>query len=386
MNIDSISATNFKNLDLIDVPFRPVTLVMGENGVGKSNLLQLVNFLFRAKEPIEVQNVQFPLDGLVDDDDLVARGKTDGSAAVLLTTDSDVFRAAWGALGPKFKDKYAKKVQLKFRFWREVRGTALKLTDITIGSSHVYGEGPKDPKPPSGAVAKIQEWMLQELRNSTIYIPTNRLPGRLTVPYSGDLRVNAVANLENTILRLLSDPHANQAEIDAIEETLKTFFGIEDIRATLGLEDSQLGERYLPPPGQTRDAGVSRPLTDLKVGIRVREKNKEWFGLDKVGSGLQQILVIVTMLIQNKARIALVEEFDSSLSPSRRKALLDHLVSITGRNLVVSQLVTTTHGAFRFSSPRPMGLRPIVSAEGRVNFKPANRKFWEDHTLIDPKK
>jgi len=384
MNIESISATNYKNLALDQVPLQPVTLVMGENGVGKSNLLQLIHILFQKKEPIEGAGVQFPLDGLVADDDLIRRGKTDGEASVLVTTDSDVFRAAWRAF-PNFPEPYTKKVTLKFRFWREVKGTAFKLSDLTFGSTHVHGEKEKEPKIPEEALRKVQDWLEQELRDCTVYIPTNRLPSRTSVPYSSQAKVTAVTNLENTILRLLSDPHANQAEMDAIQDTLSTFFGIVDIRSTLGMKQLTPGETFLPPPGMSPDGQDPQSVSDIKVGVRVREKNKEWFELDKVGSGLQQVLVIITMLIQNRARIALLEEFDSSLSPSRRSDMLEHLIRLTGRKKVISQLITTTHGAFRYPNPRPLGLGPAPLANGTVDFFPVNKKFWKQHTLVDTK-
>jgi predicted ATPase len=386
MNIESISATNFKNLALNNVPLRRVTLVMGENSVGKSNLLQLIHTVFSKKEPLGGAGVQFPLDGLVDDSDLVKRGADSGTATVCVSTDSSRFRDALKAFGKTFTEPYTKKATLEFEFHRQPKGCSFSLTKLTLGTTLVHSEAMKGPKIPPDALAKLQEWISAELVDSTVYIPTNRFPSRSGVQFSTAEKVDAVTNLENTVLRLLSDPRADPTIIDEIRSTLSDFFGIVDIRSTLEVESVRQGTEFLPPPGGIVGAqSRQRPVTDIRLGVRVREENREWFELERVGSGLLQVLVMITVLIQHKARIVLIEEFDSSLSPKNRRALFDHFVRLATPGGLLSQLIATTHGAFRFADPRPMALAPKPIADGKVEFAPANKKFWKDYTLVEHK-
>ena len=125
------------------------------------------------------------------------------------------------------------------------------------------------------------------------------------------------------------------------------------------------------------------------MGINVREHTKEWFPLGTTGSGLQQVLVILTELIRHSAKIALIEEFDSSLSPRKRSELLGHFVEIAGREHggihLVSQIITTTHGSFNYGREPPLGIAPVDETAKSVDFKPVNKKYWEHHSFSESK-
>lgn len=380
LHIKTISAKNFKNLQLKSLQFKPITLIMGGNGIGKSNLLQLLHALVRSKETVEdVEGTQYALDGRLPDEDLVLRGEMRGEASIVFGMGYEDFHDLRLAFDGVLENPDQKEISFDFDFWKD-NGTVFKISRIYIGGTLIYSAAADGPQPEEAALPVLHAWIEEHILDSILYIPTNRVLHRKMVPYEADSDVDAVDNLENTILRLLSSKHEDDTVADRIRETLGKFFDIQDFRSEL------------QPISQPMDDGVNeseksfrshlgRPMSDLRVGIRIREKDKQWFDLHQVGTGIQQLLVIIAMIHQQKARIALVEEFDSSLSPANRKALLDHLTNLTGRSKPLAQVITTTHGAFRLMDKRPQAICPTVPKKGMVGFKPADKKFWADYLL-----
>jgi predicted ATPase len=382
MMIKSVSASGFKNLAVTPVQFKPVTLVMGENGIGKSNLLQLIHLVFSGKQPLESEGLQFELDGSVPDEDLLCRHEDRGRASIVLTTTLPRFREMCGALAAQAVDPHANEVTLDFDFWRQ-NGTAFKLVGIKIGISQVYATGTPGVDIPETAIQAVHTWLAEEVRGCTVYVPINRLPPQSHVQYAAGATVDAITDLENTILRLLADPTQDPQLIDRVRGSMAEFFKIEEVRSSLVLAPRQPAPEGRAPSGVfllPRDEG-DRPLRDVKVGIRLRERGGQWFDLHHVGTGLQQVMVILTVLLQNRAGIALIEEFDSSLSPLLRKELLGHLTTLAGAYSPISQVITTTHGAFRFANPRPMAIRADPIEGGKVNFVPANDQYLRSYEL-----
>jgi energy-coupling factor transporter ATP-binding protein EcfA2 len=380
MRIRSISATGFKNLTLTNLSFKEVTFVFGENGIGKSNLLQLIHSLFRQKEaPIESGGLEFEIEGRLDDEDLICRKESSGTASVVLTTALPKFQEMCRALGPKLVKPGAAEATLGFRFWRQ-NGTSFKLTSIKVADTEIFAEGTPGTKIPEGALQAVHTWLSEEILGCTVYIPTNRLHQRSLASYTAEPSVDAVSNLENVILRLWADPRENQELIESIRKSMAEFFGVEDIRSTLVTRPEPSTEPRKAREHDFREE-LGPPLSDVGVGVRLRERDKQWFTIEQVGSGLQQMLVILTTLYRHKARIALVEEFDSSLSDKLRSELLKHFIAITGHSDAISQLITTTHGSFDWPVPRPLAITAKTVSDGRVTFEQATDDYLRRHTL-----
>lgn len=66
MHLKSLSLVNFKNYEQLDIPFSPkINCFVGENGVGKTNLLDAIHYLALCKSnlnPVDTQNIRFEED------------------------------------------------------------------------------------------------------------------------------------------------------------------------------------------------------------------------------------------------------------------------------------------------------------------------------------
>lgn len=369
MKIERLSAINFKNLQLKDVPFRSVTLVLGENGVGKSNLLLLIHTLFmRKKSPTELAQQQFAIEGFVEDEDLLRRGENQGSATVTLTCFSRAFEAMRDACGGKSDN-----VTVEFSLRRYSNGMDVRVARIALGRNAIYPVPGKDDDKSRAAKRKaLEDWVNADLGNATTYIPNARLQKRGLADFKVRQPANAAQDLENTLLRLLTDRDVDPDILDRIKATLERFFGVKDLRSELSSRSvlSPLG----PPPTDAPRESL------LGVGIRLKEKSGEWFDLARVGTGIQQILVIVTMIQESPARIALIEEFESSLSIKKRNQFLQQLIELVGPGKPLRQVIVTSHAVFQ---PRADAVHSIgtdhPTARDKVNFRAWSKYDWMKH-------
>lgn len=389
ITIERLSATNIKNLALKETPFRRVTLVLGENGYGKTNLLRLLHCLLKPKEmPPELKaQAKFPIEGYADEGDLLRYGKNQATASLTVHgkgASYDEFRRTF--LGTK--DKLSDSVTIDFTVTEHQPGILVRVTAIRIGEKPIYPEaeprkGTRRPAPDEhksaataakGAAKKtakkpakpeedlkkadvqaaLEAWVRSDLVGKTTYIPTARLLKRNMVPYQVERPATAVDGLENTILRLYTSKREDPKALDRIREILADFFTIGDVRPNLVAPEAPpqvkgADGKYPPPPP---------PVTaeQLQVGIRVLESDDRWYDLDHVGSGIQQVLAIVTMLEESRAKIALIEEFETSLSIKNRDKFLKQLIALAGNEKPLDQIITSSHALFR---PKEDNLLPI---------------------------
>ena len=69
MHLKTLSLVNFKNYEQVDIPLSAkINCFVGENGVGKTNLLDAIHYLSLCKSnlnPVDSQNVRYDQDFLV---------------------------------------------------------------------------------------------------------------------------------------------------------------------------------------------------------------------------------------------------------------------------------------------------------------------------------
>ena len=68
MHLKTLSLVNFKNYEQVDIPLSPkINCFVGENGVGKTNLLDAIHYLSLCKSnlnPVDSQNIAYDEDFL----------------------------------------------------------------------------------------------------------------------------------------------------------------------------------------------------------------------------------------------------------------------------------------------------------------------------------
>jgi energy-coupling factor transporter ATP-binding protein EcfA2 len=364
MRILSVSAHNVKNLELSNVPFRELTLVHGSNGIGKSNLLLLLHSLLSEKgSPPELKGqIKFPIEGVLNDPDFLRRTCGAGTAVLTLSCHSKKYRG----MAKKFSrfrrsspSQIPHEVGLAFGLHEYAGGVRFTLDSLRIGTRPIYGEGAAAID--AGQQKALEDWFVDEVVGSTIYVPANRIHRRDLVPLQltqGEARVD---NLENTVLRFLTSRDEDSQTLERVKKSLKDFFKIQDIRSEIRTEPSS------PAPGEP----------ELRVGIRLQEISGQWFDLERMGTGIQQVLVIVCLIHMNDAKIALVEEFDTSLSPGKRSQLLQQLTELLGADKPLRQVIATSHTTFKPRQPNIVSLGAKRPASLTTDFRMWNKGDWD---------
>jgi len=380
MRIKKVSATNFKNLNLNGTPFRSVTLVLGENGVGKSNLILLLHTFFKKKESLkELPPQQFAIEGFVEQKDLIRRGERQGKAEVTVTCFSDAFEDLRKAFFAKSRQGKSDDVTIEFVYRSYSGGLDVRIPAMRLGRQAIY---PIPGKPGDRGLAEkqkvLEEWVNADLVDATTYIPNSRLLKRGLVDFRIDGPFDAASDLENTLLKLLTNHDTDPDIFDRIKETLDRFFRIKDIRPNL--------ERMIESSrGSESEAAKTTGQSGVGVGVRIKEDTNRWFDLAQVGTGVQQILVMMTMIqggLEGKpARIALIEEFESSLSIKTRKQFLQQLIEVVGPGKPLRQVIMTSHAIFRPKAQEVHSIGPDnPKARTSVNFRQWEPEDWARHS------
>jgi len=372
MKISALTARNVKNLELANVPFRELTLVHGPNGVGKSNLLHVLHTLLSRKGvPEEIGGeVKFPIEGLIADPDFLRRKRTSATASLTLDCYSQDFKKL-AKLFPNARrapsGPIPQQVTIDFAITEYSGGARFSISEIRIGNKMIYQ--PKLNPPLSAQQQKsLEDWIARDVEKSTVYIPSNRIHRRDPVPLDLRSRAAVVDNLENTVLRLLTSRDEDSAILDRVKKTMRDFFGITDIRSEI---------RVVPR------ISADGSNEQLSVGVRLQERSGEWFDLERVGTGIQQILVIVCMIHMTRSKIILLEEFDASLSPRKRSQLLQQLKELLGPGKPLRQVIATSHTTFEPRQQNVVSLGASKCPNGGMNFEAWGDRDWRRFSARD---
>ena len=91
--------------------------------------------------------------------------------------------------------------------------------------------------------------------------------------------------------------------------------------------------------------GVIRPIVEIdKVGLVVKNAEGRELIVDRLGNGVQQILVLLANLVDSKARMIGIEEVETNLSPELQYHVLEMFKEmVSNREQSIDQLFLTSH-------------------------------------------
>lgn len=366
-----VEATGFKNLELKETPLARRTLVHGPNNCGKSNLLVLLEFLFKSKSRPGDKEPTFAIEGFDATTDVLRRkgGKVLPKSRVVVKLDcwGERFNQALanaGFLPPKTGDKKPARISapctLAFEISRLGSGTTTVVHSIMLSGKEVYNlKGTPDP----GLLEALQGWVRHELKDSVVYVPNGRITSRDPVPLTHLDSISPVRDLENAIYRFKNDPTFDSTVQTEIRGQLEHFFKLQDFRSEV-------------PP--TKDE-----KTTATVSIGLMTEDLDWFSLKNMGTGVQQLLVILSQLqVHPNAQVALIEEFETSLSTPNRNLMLEQFLRLTADGGPLRQIIATSHNTFRPPQPEfiSIGAKKLGTL---VNFIEWNEDTWKKFQITN---
>ncbi len=332
MKIRKIRIRNFRNLRNIEVYPAHTTILVGENNIGKSNLLHALRLLL---DPGAKR-----LESEISEDDIndVARSKGENNFAITIEIGNLQDHQMLEAI---FMERIAKE------------GSE---TYVTIeGKYELDEDGIYNWKvqvlPPEGRHNEAVPFSFRMARSIPLYF----------LDAVRDAKIEMRATGRGALSKLLSDVDLEDVEEDvikSIQEANKAISGNQDI-ANLAMGITDLLSAHIP--GGQGDASMSVASEDpaqLVKGLRLNLKcqsDYRAYDMDRHGTGLQNLVLIamfrhrISTAGENQPILA-VEEPEAHLHPQAQRCLFSDLDKIDGPVLL------TTHSSAIVELSDPLGI------------------------------
>jgi AAA15 family ATPase/GTPase len=181
-------------------------------------------------------------------------------------------------------------------------------------------------------------------------------------------------NFKEWLYDLYLNPSTYDSFIELIKfiKTNKVTFDSTDSDLFKNVEQhSPLGNNFIPEFSKKHNDGIELML---KAG-------KERFPISSFGTGIQQIIYILSSIFASGSRILLIEELEMNLSPNYQKKLLKILAKLIEKK-VIDQVFFTTHSS-HLSHRNDFSIYEVQMNSGKSTIKKTNpnstpyRKFFK---------
>jgi len=340
MIIHSVQVRGFRSLSNVSIgKFGPVNIFYGENNAGKSNILAAIEILFKVERPQERESavagfLHGELSNFVDNFTLDAAGLPAAQIVItarLLLSESDLVKLPVFSEFIKEQKIWEKhplqRIQLEASIEPTEKGKATK----TLKSAEVNNVPLYDSTAPSDVA----------------FFPG--LASSVPVQQRQNASEEVISNLVNSFSviraeRFLHDESLSGEPVAQISaEHFKNW--ILNLSRSRG-EDYQKLQRILDWFNNERFRyGDIRPIVEIdKVGLVVKDAVGRELIVDRLGNGVQQVLVLLANLVDSKARMVGIEEVETNLSPALQNRMLEmfkEMVAVPERS--IDQLFLTSH-------------------------------------------
>lgn len=345
MRIDSVDVQGFRNLsNVIIKKFGPVNIFYGENNAGKSNILAVLEILFKVERPEERESkVAGFLHGELSNfvDNFTLDPTTGEPATEIVITANLLLSASDLAELPAFSAFIKTQGTGRQRIWQQhplqriqleasIRSTEKRKATKTLKSVKVNNKLLYDSMAPSNAMffpglpsLPVQERqgaaeeLLSQFVNSFSVLRAERFLHEESLSGEPVTQISA-EQFKNWVLYLSKSRGQDYQRLQKIVD----WFDSDRFRY-----------------------GVIRPIVELnKVGLVVKDAAGRELIVDRLGNGVQQILVLLANLVDVKAKMVGIEEVETNLSPSLQNRVLEmfkEMVAVPENS--IDQLFLTSH-------------------------------------------
>ncbi len=388
MLIQSLTLRNFKSFGANANPtddeitsFSGINMLFGYNNSGKSNLLKFLITLFQSKSSQESYSVEG--EGVIvkpDDDVYFWKGSISNAQFIFHKNNRNVpieFEISVKVFHQELKDagyaSYDALAETYFSsthdyFTLNLTGEIRKIDDFdtaemvlksaTLNSTSIYSldgngraqyftETPQSTtKKGKGESASLMNdglafnGLMGIFKDCTLFLDNNRYLATEIMANGSETHELSPANYKNWLHKLYLDPRTN-----GMFEELSQFIRGNKINP---IEADEAGFKYVEsfssPLGAFKPE-FARIGDNIELMFKVGDKR---LPLSSFGTGVQQLLYILTTLFTTNAKLILIEELELNLSPRYQSALFKILNALIAEKRI-SQVFFTTHSKyFRF--------------------------------------
>jgi AAA15 family ATPase/GTPase len=316
MTINKISIKNFKKIYKIDIDLGMVNYIVGGNSSGKSSVLQAIHMAIScAKLSIERKEQVIPESEL---------RYSPTSEFVLLGHTGPYENKADGSRGKvEFFGESIDKTQASYR--------------VEIYKGRNYGNIGVERK-------GVHQGFGQEISDPkslfSVYVPgLSGIPHREEYKNYAAVFLKAAGGDANLVFRNIIRILHSENKLDDVNDLLAELIGPCEIEVNHN-EDN-----------------------NLYVDVKFSQQNGKKIPIDLVGTGILQILQIVSYVALFEPKLLLIDEPDSHLHPSRQSLLSHSFARISER--YNSTIIVSTHSRHMVASA-PEGAKIIWMKDGKV--------------------
>lgn len=316
MKIDRVSISNFKRIDSVEIALAKVNYLVGGNNSGKSSVLQAIHMAVScAKLSLERKEQVLPESEL---------RYSPTSEFVLLGHSAPYENKATGSRG-------------KVEFFGEANDGSLASYRIEIYKGRNYGNVGVDR---SGTSVGFGQEIADPKSLFSIYVPgLSGVPHREEYKNYAAVFLKAAGGDANLVFRNIIRILDESSKLQEVNELLEELLGPCEIIVDHDAEN------------------------DLFVNVRFSQNAGKEVPIDLVGTGILQILQIISYVALFEPKILLVDEPDNHLHPSRQALLSRSFARIA--ESYGATIVVTTHSRHMVASA-PEGAKIIWMKDGQV--------------------
>lgn len=365
MKIKKLRIQNYKSIsDLTIEDFSNVNMIFGPNNSGKSNVLTFIDILFSPKiksavpefdtsrfkgETPSLKGQPSPFwDGMIINRPFIFRNndwKKPINFEILIELPSESLSFLQPdqliAIKKLFLDESA---TFNLELFGQIVGltpisSEIHLDKVNLNEKNIYIRNPEDffssiPKTDKSGVKssgyEIFHSILNLINNSVLFLNNDRY----FHPEREDKSIEELipSNFTNWFHNLSLDTERYNDFVKIIGE-IATFKPSGDADFLKGEQNS--------PINQELDFEFARKGDDIL--LMLTNVLKKRLPLENFGTGVQQILFILSKIAEAKPKIILIEEIELNLSPKYQYELIQHLIKFIEGDTKCTQLFFTTH-------------------------------------------
>lgn len=400
MQIRKVEVENYRSLKKVNMKsLNKINMLYGHNNTGKSNFLRFIELVFRRKvRPGSIKYAEGSIQREERTEDITGwwEGEFGDTAYMFTDDDRDLkitfiidMEVAYDEFGDS-KEKLLKNFLSMTHTTANIRlkGTIqsvtydeskISLTEVTINRKLAFDPSAKDeskryfPKTDIEGQADTLNSLLAIFNDCVLFLGSGRYltEEEEVSKVSGELHAQNAKNW-------LFEHYMNSQKYP---EFRKFVAFIQEYQSKHKKEDEAAKSAWRQWPFSAGDVGFGRFGKSIDIMLR---NTKSRFPLSSYGTGVQQILYLLSKLFFTTAQIVLIEEIELNLSPAAQRDLFINLQRLQA-DKHLGQVLFTTHSYFFNYRGDFRIFEAVLDKDGYTNIMPvrAARKDFFSRLLID---
>lgn len=345
MIIKELKVKNYKSLFDVEITnLHSSSIFFGENNAGKSNILSFLEIIFQRKYQIlkdgKYENLTTFLSGILKDFKY-SYFNNDYSSNISFVVKFQVTPKAIEVDLKDLNNLTGKTYSLEDNLLFQLSGT-LKYNELDKQSYFKTNEIKVD---------EVELYTNDELGNVK-YAPSQdedqTKQSELAAAFSRVIeKFNDCVYLIKDTREVFDEKFSKQQEFELTPHDFKKYLYSLFLSEENYYVFKEINEKF--NGGSYEFGNISFANIDGFLEIMI-EKGGKRLPLKNLGSGVLQILYILTSIISNKKFIICIEELEQNLSPIKQKETIDGLIKITESDSDTTQLILSSHSPFLYNT------------------------------------